>query len=294
MNPDIFHIGYPRTGTTFLKKSIFKQCKDEIFYTKSKVPQFYKWNPSCKNDLYKNIKKSFLGDKVFLDSEEEFSGDMYEDNYQFPKYIKSINPNAKIILTVRSQFSIIPSIYSLYIKKGGRLSFNQYLKVLITNNKFNYFKLYKSYLDYFPQKQVLLLFFEHLKYERKTYIERILKFINVKKNKLDTQIKAEFKNAKLSDSHIYATYLMNKILKLEVPTRYMLNTDREEALKKLKKRRKYLHVIFYFIKKLNKIRSENKKLFKAEHMKIIKNHYLSDNQKLFNKINKMEYRKYYP
>ena len=72
-----------------------------------------------------------LKGRIFLDTGEAFSGDMFKDNYNFPKYIYEINKNAKIILTVRSQFSIIPSIYSLYIKKGGQLSFDEYLKLIV-------------------------------------------------------------------------------------------------------------------------------------------------------------------
>ena len=293
MKPNIFHIGYPRTGTTFLQKSIFNQCRDRLFYQKSEVPQFYNWKPSYKYDLYKDIKESLVKNKIFLDTEEEFSGDMYQDNYTFPMYIKNINPKSKIILTIRSQYSIIPSIYSLYIKKGGRLSFDQYLELLILNNKFKFNKLYNAYLDFFPKNQILLLFFEELKYNKQLYIEKIFDFIGLKKTILNTQIKPQFKNAKQSDSHIFATYIMNKILKLEVPTRYMKNKEREYALKRLRKRRKFLHIIFYLINKLNRI-SFKKKIFKNKHIQIIEEHYSYDNQKLFKKINSNKFRKYYP
>ena len=40
MKPDIFHIGYPRTGTTYLQDSIFKQCGEKIYFQKSKVHNF--------------------------------------------------------------------------------------------------------------------------------------------------------------------------------------------------------------------------------------------------------------
>ena len=104
----------------------------------------------------KNLRVGF-----FLDTGEAFSGDMFKDNYNFPKYIYEINKNAKIILTVRSQFSIIPSIYSLYIKKGGQLSFDEYLKLIVKNQKFNFFRLYNEYLKFFKKKQILVLFLKN-------------------------------------------------------------------------------------------------------------------------------------
>ena len=131
MNPDFFHIGYQRTGTTFLQDSIFKQCEDELFFGKSKSYLFYKWKPELKCKIYKDVTIEKLKGRIFLDTGEAFSGDMFKDNYNFPKYIYEINKNAKIILTVRSQFSIIPSIYSLYIKKGGQLSFDEYIKIIV-------------------------------------------------------------------------------------------------------------------------------------------------------------------
>ena len=136
MNPDFFHIGYPRTGTTFLQSSIFKQCEDQIFFEKSKVPFFYKWKKEFKNSIYKDVSSAKVKNKIFLDTEEEFSGDMFKDNYQFPSHIYDINKNAKIIITVRSQYSILPSIYSLFIKKGGKLDFDEYLHL-------------QQYLDFF-------------------------------------------------------------------------------------------------------------------------------------------------
>ena len=147
LNPDFFHIGYPRTGTTFLQSSIFKQCEDKIF-EKSKVLSFTN-GKEFKNSIYKDVSSTKVKNKIFLDTEEEFSGDMFRDNYQFPSHIYDINKNAKIILTVRSQYSILPSIYSLFIKKGGKLDFDEYIKIIVKNKKFDFDILYKEYLKFF-------------------------------------------------------------------------------------------------------------------------------------------------
>ena len=105
MNPDFFHIGYPRTGTTFLQSSIFKQCEDKIFLKKVRSLSFTNGKKNLKI-AYTRMFLAKVKNKIFLDTEEEFSGDMFKDNYQFPSHIYDINKNAKIILTVRSQYSI--------------------------------------------------------------------------------------------------------------------------------------------------------------------------------------------
>ena len=294
MRPDFFHIGYPRTGTTFLQSSIFKQCRNEVFFQKSKVPFFYKWKPELKNEIYHDIKRDIIKGKIFLDTEEEFSGDMLRDNYEFPRYISEINKNAKIILTIRSQFSIIPSIYNLYIKKGGQLNFDEYLKLIIKNKKFNFFKLYNQYLKFFKKEQILVLFFEELIENQKIYIEKILSFMKIKRKKINTKIESRFKNASPGFEYIYCTYLLNKILDLKIPTRLMSLNQRKIALKNLQKRRQILHPIFFILSRLKKIFGKNKLELNLEQKKIVEKAYSMDNKSLFKKLSNTSFTKYYP
>ena len=294
MNPDFFHIGFPRTGTTFLQSSIFKQCRNEIFFQKSKVPFFYNWKPERTNEIYHDITKDILKSKIFLDTEEEFSGDMFRDNYEFPRYISEINKNAKIILTIRSQFSIIPSIYNLYIKKGGQLNFDEYLKLIIKNNKFNFLKLYNEYLNFFKKEQILVLFFEELIESQETYVDKILSFMKIKRKKINTNVESHFKNASPGFEYIYCTYLLNKILNLQIPTRYMSLDQRKFTLKKLKKRRQLLHPIFFILNKLKIIFGKNKLKLNLDQKKLIKKTYSNDNKLLFKKLSNNSFSTNYP
>ena len=149
MNPDFFHIGYPRTGTTFCKVVFLNNVKIRFFLKKVRSLSFTNGKKEFKNNIYEDVSSSKVRNKIFLDTEEEFSGDMFRDNYQFPSHIYDINKNAKIIITVRSQYSILPSIYSLFIKKGGKLDFDEYIKIIVKNKKFDFNILYKEYLKFF-------------------------------------------------------------------------------------------------------------------------------------------------
>ena len=294
MNPDFFHIGYPRTGTTFLQSSIFKQCEDKIFFEKSKVPFFYKWKKEFKNNIYEDVSSSKVRNKIFLDTEEEFSGDMFRDNYQFPSHIYDINKNAKIIITVRSQYSILPSIYSLFIKKGGKLDFDEYIKIIVKNKKFDFSILYKEYLKFFKRKQILVLFFEELIKNPKTYVTKILNFMDIRNKKIDVSIQSHFKNASPGSEYIFFTLLFNKILNLEIPTRYMSIEKRKRVLNNLRKRRKFLHPIFFILNRFRSVLRRKKLQLNLKQKKLIKQTYSKSNQQFFEHIGNKTYRKNYP
>ena len=294
MNPDFFHIGYPRTGTTFLQSSIFKQCEDKIFFEKSKVPFFYKWKKEFKNSIYKDVSSTKVKNKIFLDTEEEFSGDMFRDNYQFPSHIYDINKNAKIILTVRSQYSILPSIYSLFIKKGGKLDFDEYIEIIVKNKKFDFNILYKEYLKFFKRKQILVLFFEELIKKPKKYVTKILNFMEIRNQKIDVSIQSHFKNASPGSEYIYFTLLLNKILNLEIPTRYMSIEKRKRILNNLRKRRKFLHPVFFILNRFRGLLRTNKLQLNLKQKKLIKQTYSKSNQQFFENIGNKTYKKNYP
>ena len=125
---DFIHIGYHRTGTTWLQQHVFPQCKG-----------------------------------LTIISNEGLSGNMFKDHYAMPKILKARHPEAKIIITLRSQFTIIPSMYSyLYIKSGGTMTYRQYLDTVVFNDKFNYYRLVSAYLDVYDTRDVLVNCYEDL------------------------------------------------------------------------------------------------------------------------------------
>ena len=219
---------------------------------------------------------------------------MFRDNYQFPSHIYDINKNAKIILTVRSQYSILPSIYSLFIKKGGKLDFDEYIKIIVKNKKFDFDLLYNEYLKFFKKKQILVLFFEELIKKPKTYITKLLHFMEIRNKEIDVSIQSHFKNASPGSEYIYFTLLFNKILNLEIPTRYMSIEKRKHVLNNLRKRRKFLHPVFFILNRFKSIFRKNKLELNLKQKEIIQNTYSKSNQNFFEYIGNKTYRKNYP
>ena len=71
--------------------------------------------------------------------------------------------------------------------------------------------------------------------------------MKIKNHKINTDIKSQFKNASPGFGYIYCTYLLNKILNLEITEKYMSLDKREYADKNIEKRRVFLHPIFFLL-----------------------------------------------
>ena len=180
--PDVFHIGYQRTGTTWVQKGVFPQLEDELFIPLSRVSAYYHATKS--HDLigvYDDISLDEVNGRIVLESEEVFSGGVFHDEIKMPERIAWVNPNAKIIITIRSQLTLIPSLYPLYIRKGGTSSFNDFVDQVIENNKLDYYKLISCYREKFGYENVSVLFFEDLVDSKSEYIKKFLSIFNIKK-----------------------------------------------------------------------------------------------------------------
>ena len=118
--------------------------------------------------------------------------------------------------------------------------------------------------------------------------------MKIKRKNINTNVESHFKNASPGFEYIYCTYLLNKILNLQIPTRYMSLDQRKFTLKKLKKRRQLLHPIFFILNKLKIIFGKNKLKLNLDQKKLIKKTYSKDNKLLFKKLSNNSFSTNYP
>jgi hypothetical protein len=200
-NPIFFHIGYHRTGTTFLQKDVFKSFTDKAIFSLPFNDNAFISRYFIKDLLTKDLidmseveyKKSLYElstkkkGKPIVASLEALSGTMWADNYFVPERIHNLLPKSKIIIVIRSQFTIIPSFYQyLYLKNltkfGGKLlTFKDFYKKIINNNKLNYFKLILKYQTVFGPRNIKVLFYEDLKRNEEHFLNQLFNFIGVEK-----------------------------------------------------------------------------------------------------------------
>ena len=178
--PDVFHIGYQRTGTTWIQKGLLPAMRDKIFVPKSRQWKIYHANTqSDVTNIYQDIDINEVSGRVILETEEGLSGGRYRDHIEMAQKLSWVNPNAKILICIRSQKSIIPSLFYLYVRKGGVLNFSDYVRLLIENRKLDYWSLYSSYANIFPANKVKILVFEDLVRDPTTYVRDFCEFLGV-------------------------------------------------------------------------------------------------------------------
>jgi len=191
----LFHIGYHKTGTTFLQKEVF-----EAYNILHRVPQReIFWNIIFPNTLnYDKANSSeFISEAIVqakhtgalpVFSNERLSGGHHtggHDAVELADRIKMCAPNARILIFVREQKSLLLSLYAQYVKGMGCLSLAEYCDPRYTTHTKELFnpvtlefdRLVAEYMRRFDR--VLVLPFELLKADPDNVIKTILNFAGV-------------------------------------------------------------------------------------------------------------------
>jgi len=184
MKPLLIHIGYHKTGTTWLQDNLFYQGHesfDPVCGDPKKLGKSFFMNSISKADLspyddnQKIIQQEWSlylkergesSEKVSVISCERLSGNLHEGGYDSSITARRINknfPNAKIFIVIREQNSFILSSYFQYLKAGGNLDLEKYLFDRRPGFSFDharFLELIKDYHDLFGQENVHVLPYE--------------------------------------------------------------------------------------------------------------------------------------
>ncbi|SEA76819.1 hypothetical protein SAMN05421743_10825 [Thalassobacillus cyri] len=187
----IVHIGYHKTGTTFLQDVLFPK-HPEIHYVDRMTTQKYFLRvgslffdaDKVKNEI-KTLENSVdNGKKALVFSDEELSGHIHTGgnggylSKEVADRIHQVMPDAKIMINVRNQVKMIDSVYRQYIKKGGTFSVEKYL---FNNNglphrqprfqfaHFEYDRLVEYYINLFGRENVFVYLYEDFKQDKSFY-----------------------------------------------------------------------------------------------------------------------------
>lgn len=209
-----FHIGSPKTATTFLQRQYFPHMKNVMFLGKDVtsstdylkyIGNIPKLNNSALKylnkdiDCYiedickiKNVKKPVT--KKYIVSDESFfstSHNMLEIGNTLLNIKEVFGKETKIILTIRRQDNFLESMYRQYIRGGHFSSINHFLnysngsfgsyyndaKINIDVKTLSWLDMYRTICSFFKKENILLLPFEEFVIEPKVFCSKLDSFI---------------------------------------------------------------------------------------------------------------------
>ncbi len=164
-----FHLGLPKTGSTYLQAKIFPEIPKINYFKKHDYKKYKNLIPE-NNEIY-----FFTCEKdVILFDEMDRIKDKFPDN-------------AYIILVFRKHYSWIVSKYKNHIRKYGHLKFNEFFstqeKSLLNINQYFYSSLSAAFCKKFDNR-VLFLNYDELKKSPHSFIRKIYNFLGINKEEI--------------------------------------------------------------------------------------------------------------
>jgi hypothetical protein len=173
------HVGYPKTGSTWLINNFLIKVTNITFYKKKYVQQYFlkpnafDFNPEIVTEMF-NIQNE---QNVWL-SDENLIGGLKSGGLggllskEVANRLKLVFPNAKIIIFIRNQIDNVVSSYLQYIKSGGNYGLRKFLfpekysqhkwnnLYLFNCEYFLYDKILEYYADLFGRENLNIFLFE--------------------------------------------------------------------------------------------------------------------------------------
>ena len=198
----LIHIGYHKTGTTWLQNYFFRNPdtgfmmpfeREKVFENIVFVHPFDFDAELCCSYFNSVLKKHGSFSLYPVLSVERLSGLPHCGDYEsrdIANHLVSIFERPKILIVIREQVNMILSIYSQYIKIGGTLSLEQYMSLKrkhLTGQKgpdisrYRYHRLIAYYQELFGKENVLVLPYEQFKHKPQDYVQKITDFCKVPK-----------------------------------------------------------------------------------------------------------------
>lgn len=181
----VFHIGYHKTATSWMQRLLFtpehgyRQLADHTEVFRHIVqPHGLHFDPAGMSELIAARMLDLSGNYVPVVSSEILSGHPFQGGHESDVYaarIKQVAPDAKILISIRNQMSILPSVYMQYLLRGGTMPYDIFFEGTnepgyfgFTTRHFEYDLLVSEYQRLFGENNVIVLTQESLQRDMAT------------------------------------------------------------------------------------------------------------------------------
>lgn len=143
-----------------------------------------------RKDFEPGIREAQAQNHVPVLSSERLSGNPHSGGYDsktIADRLASTFPNARVLVVIREQTSMLISVYKEYVRSGGAASFRHYVNAplgsarvpLFRFDYLEYHRLVGYYCDLFGAANVLALPYELLQMQPQTFLSRINEFLSM-------------------------------------------------------------------------------------------------------------------
>lgn len=192
-NPILFHVGYHKTATTWMQQRLFTEQNgfrqladhDDVFRLVVR-PHGLHFDPEPMRELLAERQSGMTEGIAAVVSSEILSGHPFyagQNSDVHARRIKEIEPNARILISLRNQMRILPSIYMQYLLRGGTMPPQAFFAGTDEPNyfgfdprHFEYDHLVSHYQNLFGRDNVLVVTQEALKADMDSVSEQIASF----------------------------------------------------------------------------------------------------------------------
>jgi len=219
----IVHIGYHKTGSTYLQNKIFPYLKGVDFYSYTgdkDILEGISENAALdvEIDNYKaEIAK--LQSKNLLYSNENLIGPLFYmtglSKTDIAQNLKEIGFE-KVIITIRNQYDMLDSIYRQYIMEGGVARFDFFIgdwRYSFNLKHLRFYRLIKYYHSLFDKDNVLVLLNEEMKQNEAETIKKIELFTGGKYVKPENTLDPKKANISISNGSIRLLRIFNHFVR---------------------------------------------------------------------------------
>ncbi|MEM7731327.1 MAG: hypothetical protein AAF280_00910 [Pseudomonadota bacterium] len=176
----LIHIGYHKTATTWMQKHLFLphhgyhqiMTHQEVFNLIVR-PHGLRFEADPVRAVIKDRITQIVPDHVPVISSEILSGHPFQGGHEndiYAERLAQIAPDARILITIRDQMKIIPSVYMQYLQRGGTMGHEAFLNGTdqpgyfgFTPEHFEYDMLLRHYQQLFGAETVYVSTQEALK-----------------------------------------------------------------------------------------------------------------------------------
>lgn len=188
----LIHIGYHKTGTTWLQTGLFQD--EKAGFTKpwdsKPIRDYFVLANSFEFDVASaceffqpDIAAATQHSLLPVMSDERLSGSPHAGGYDsalIADRLAMVFPDARILIVIREQRSAIYSVYQQYVRNGGAASLKYYLSPRhlaeapqFRFSHFEYHNLIKHYFERFGRMNVLVLPYEWLQHDPERFLREI-------------------------------------------------------------------------------------------------------------------------